>query len=84
MMGRNDFLILLTHRRSDNLNMDFSSGSHCSKETMRWDGVTPSWGVKDLDALSREEKQKDGNIQPGKEKILAKDTGMSFFQCLGE
>lgn len=66
-MGRNDFLILLMQGRSDNLNMDFSSGSHTSQETMKQDGVTPGWLVKGLDVLSHEEKQKEGNVQPGKE-----------------
>lgn len=41
MMERNDFLILLTQGRSDNLNMGFRSGPHTSKETVRQDGGTP-------------------------------------------
>lgn len=35
VMGRKDFLILLTQCSLDNLNMDFSSGSLTSKETMK-------------------------------------------------
>lgn len=77
-MGRNDFLILLMQGRSANLNMDFSSGSHTSKETMRQDGVTPSWVVKGLDVLSHEEKQKDGNVQPGKEEAWPRTQEPSF------
>ena len=41
VMGRKDFLILLTWGSLDNLNVDFSSGSLASKETMKQDGGTP-------------------------------------------
>ena len=39
--GKKDFLILLTWCSLDNLNVDFSSGSITSKETMKQDGGTP-------------------------------------------
>lgn len=64
--------------RSDNLNTDFSSGSHTSKETMRQDGGTPSWVVKGLDVPSHEEKRKDGTVQPGRKKAWPRTQELSF------
>lgn len=79
-MGRNDFLILLTQGRWDILNMNFTTGSHPSKETMRQDGVTPSKGFRCSITWG---KAKRWECSARKRGGLAKIT-RTVFQCLGE